>query len=63
MRPLNPFMSKVGPAPAMITVKISPSVEPRFHSASVRSAGIVPFGASGPSPFAVPPWQNAQYFL
>src|SRR5262245_14895289 len=56
-------MSNFGPAPPMITAKISPSVDPRTQVASVRSAGIEPFGARGPSPLAVPPWQKAQYFL
>src|SRR5262245_34249343 len=62
MRPLNPFISNLGPAPSRRTTKISPSVEPRVHSASVRLDGFDPFGADGPSPIPSAPWQKRQYF-
>src|SRR5215471_2436228 len=54
-------MSNFGPAPSLMTRKISPSVDPRSHLASVRSGGCVSFGAIGPLPFASAPWQNLQY--
>src|SRR5262247_809905 len=54
-------MSNFGPAPSLITRKISPSVDPRSHFASVRSGGCVSFGAIGPFPFASALWQNLQY--
>src|SRR5581483_10990998 len=55
-------MSNLGPAPSLMTVKISPSLSPRSHFASVRSDGCVPCGAIGPLPLASAPWQNRQYF-
>src|SRR5215472_5585743 len=55
-------MSNFGPAPSRMTRKISPSVDPRSHFASVRSDGCVPSGAIGPLPFASGPWQNRQFF-
>src|SRR5581483_4932943 len=55
-------MSNFGPAPSRMTRKISPSVDPRSHLASVRSEGCVPSGAIGPLPFASGPWQNRQFF-
>src|SRR5262249_20720098 len=58
-----PFMSNFGPAPSRMTAKISPSVEPRSHFASVRSGGWVSFGAMGPLPFASFPWQKRQFFV
>src|SRR5262245_27563735 len=54
-------MSNFGPAPSLMTRKISPSVDPRSHFASVRSGGCVSFGAIGPFPFASALWQNLQY--
>src|SRR4249919_3570639 len=55
-------MLNSGATPFLIELKISPSVDPCFHTLSVRS------GASGvkslpglPSPFS--PWQFAQYRL
>src|SRR3954454_2053974 len=59
---LKPFMSNFGPAPSRMTAKISPSVEPRSHLASVRLDGWVSLGAIGPSPLASAPWQNRQFF-
>src|SRR5437773_8441547 len=56
------FMSNFGPAPLAMTRKISPSVSPRSHLASVRSDGCVSFGAIGPLPFASAPWQKRQFF-
>src|SRR4030095_12181050 len=58
---LKPFMSNFGPAPSLMTMKISPSVDPRSHFASVRSDGCVSLGAIGPLPLASAPWQNLQY--
>src|SRR4029453_14915496 len=58
---LKPFMSNFGPAPSLMTMKSSPSVDPRSHVASVRSEGCVSFGAIGPLPLASVPWQNLQY--
>src|SRR5260221_2922874 len=55
-------MSNFGPAPSRITMKISPSVEPRSHLSSVRFDGCVPSGAIGPSPCASAPWQKRQFF-
>src|SRR5437764_11867266 len=55
-------MSNFGPAPSRMTRKISPSVVPRSHFASVRSDGCVPSGAIGPLPFASAPWQKRQFF-
>src|SRR5262245_49621333 len=55
-------MSNFGPAPSRITTKISPSLSPRSHLASVRSDGWVPSGAIGPLPLAFAPWQNRQFF-
>src|SRR6187549_2751578 len=45
-----------------MTQKISPSVEPRVHSASVRLDGFIVFGAMVLSPAPVLPWQKRQYF-
>src|SRR5437773_4513262 len=45
-----------------MTAKISPSLSPRSHFASVRFEGCVPSGAIGPLPFASAPWQNRQFF-
>src|SRR5438067_6659604 len=59
---LKPFMSNFGPAPSRITMKISPSLEPRSHLSSVRFDGCVPSGAIGPSPCASAPWQKRQFF-
>src|SRR6185436_12187351 len=59
---LKPFMSNFGPAPSLMTVKISPSLSPRSHLSSVRSDGCVPSGAIGPLPLASAPWQNRQFF-
>src|SRR5436190_20601744 len=59
---LLPFMSNFGPAPSRMTRKISPSVDPRSHLASVRSEGCVPSGAIGPLPFASALWQKRQFF-
>src|SRR5215217_2238513 len=42
--------------------KISPSLEPRVHSASVRFDGFIVFGAIALSPAPVLPWQTRQYF-
>src|SRR6185436_15417198 len=56
-------MSNFGPAPLLITAKISPSVEPRSHLSSVRSEGWVPSGAIGPLPLASAPWQKRQFFV
>src|SRR5436190_24396294 len=56
-------MSIFGPAPSRMTRKISPSVDPRSHFASVRSDGCVPCGAIGPLPFASAPWQKRQFFV
>src|SRR5438876_12027991 len=55
-------MSNFGPAPSRMTTKISPSLSPRSHLASVRSDGWVPSGAIGPLPLAFAPWQNRQFF-
>src|SRR5580765_6833 len=55
-------MSNLGPAPLLMTRKISPSVEPRSHLSSVRSEGCVFSGAIGPLPFASAPWQKRQFF-
>src|SRR3954468_2805394 len=59
---LKPFISNFGPAPSEMTLKISPSVDPRSHLSSVRFDGCVSFGAMGPSPFASAPWQKRQFF-
>src|SRR4029077_5237549 len=56
-------MSNFGPAPSRMTAKISPSVDPRSHFASVRSDGCVSFGAIGPLPFASAPWQKRQFLM
>ena len=56
---LNPTILESGPAPSTITLKISPSVEPCTHVASVRSGGWESFGARGPLPFASALWQKA----
>ena len=44
-----------------MSVKISPSVEPCFQLASVRSDGLAAFidAAILPSPLPVAPWQDA----
>src|SRR3954452_20645399 len=55
-------MSNFGPAPSRMTAKISPSLAPRSHLASVRSGGWVSFGAIGPLPLASAPWQKRQFF-
>jgi len=51
-------------APSRMTVKISASVEPCFHMASVRSAGggfsVAP---PLPSPFPSAPWHDMQFFV
>src|SRR5262245_38981355 len=54
-------MSNFGPAPSRMTTKISPSLSPRSHVASVRSEGWVPSGALGPLPLALAPWQDRQF--
>src|SRR5579862_4606624 len=56
-------MSNFGPAPLLMTRKISPSVEPRSHLSSVRFGGCVPSGAIGPLPLASVPWQKRQFFV
>src|SRR5688572_16477188 len=56
-------MTFLSPSPSEMFVKIAASVEPYSHLASVRSCGLESFGARGPSPLAVIPWQNAQCFL
>src|SRR5579859_8040659 len=56
-------MTNFGPAPSRMTAKISPSLEPRSHFASVRFGGCESFGAIGPSPLASAPWQNRQFFV
>ncbi len=61
--PLNATIFEVVPPPFWMTLKMSPSVAPWSHFASVRSAGLVSFGASGPSPLPAVPWQKAQDFL
>ena len=61
--PLNAIILESAPAPLAISVNISPSVDPCVHMASVKSGGLESLGASGPSPLAPTPWQNAQYFL
>src|SRR5262249_20535431 len=63
IRPFMPFILKSGPAPSRRTRKISPSVDPRSHLASVRSDGCVSFGAIGPLPLASAPWQKRQFFV
>src|SRR5471030_3116336 len=55
-------MSNLGPAPLLMTRKISPSVDPRSHLSSVRFDGCVPSGAIGPLPLASVPWQKRQFF-
>src|ERR1019366_8120647 len=55
-------MSNFGPAPFWMTMKISPSVDPRSHLSSVRFEGCVPSGAIGPLPLASAPWQKRQFF-
>src|SRR5688572_4014399 len=42
--------------------KISPSLEPRVHSASVKFDGFMFFGAMALSAAPVLPWQKRQYF-
>src|SRR6478609_3382743 len=59
---LKPFISNFGPAPSRMTMKISPSVDPRSHLSSVRFDGCVPSGAIGPLPLASAPWQKRQFF-
>src|SRR5829696_2974474 len=44
-----------------MTQKISPSLEPRVHSASVRFEGFMVLGAMALSPAPVLPWQKRQY--
>src|SRR5262245_40668516 len=56
-------MSNFGPAPSRMTAKISPSLLPRSHFASVQSEGCVSFGALGPLPLASAPWQKRQFFV
>src|SRR4029077_15374732 len=56
-------MSNFGPAPLLMTRKISPSVDPRSHLSSVRLDGCVPSGAIGPFPLASVPWQKRQFFV
>src|SRR5580765_5289275 len=56
-------MSNFGPAPSRMTAKISPSLEPRSHFASVRSDGWVSLGAIGPLPLASAPWQKRQFLV
>src|SRR5579864_1060390 len=46
-----------------MTAKISPSLEPRSHLASVRSDGWDPCGAIGPLPLASAPWQKRQFLV
>jgi hypothetical protein len=49
--------------PSLINVKISPSVEPCFQLASVRSEGLGGFiiAAILPSPLPVAPWQEEHW--
>src|SRR5215204_1287 len=61
--PLRPFISYFGGAPFWMTQKISPSLEPRVHSASVRFEGFMVFGAMVLSPAPVLPWQKRQYLV
>src|SRR5215213_7419328 len=56
-------MSYLGGAPFWITQKISPWLEPRVHSASVRFDGFMVFGAMVLSPAPVLPWQKRQYLV
>src|SRR6185503_2143965 len=53
-------MLKSGGTPFLITEKISPSLEPRFHSLSVRSGAGGLISLPDP-PSALIPWQTAQY--
>ena len=47
--------------PVRMTVKISPSEEPCFHCASVRSAGFGSISSPiSPSPLPVAPWHSEQ---
>src|SRR5262245_52141326 len=55
-----PFISESPPTPLAMMAKISPSLDPYIHSASVRSAGLGFLGASGPSPSPVAPWHCRQ---
>src|SRR5947207_11252718 len=53
-------MLKSGATPFLIELKISPSVDPCFHSLSVRSGAGGVKSLPGP-PSAFRPWQFAQY--
>src|SRR6185503_20898900 len=53
-------MLKSGATPFLIELKISPSVDPYFHSLSVRSGAGGVRSLPGP-PSAFRPWQFAQY--
>src|SRR5580765_1038375 len=53
-------MLKSGATPFLIVLKISPSVDPCFHSLSVRSGAGGVRSFPGP-PSAFRPWQFAQY--
>src|SRR6478752_1351190 len=55
-------MSYFGGAPFWMIQKISPSLDPRVHSLSVRFDGFIVFGAIVLSPAPVLPWQKRQYF-
>ena len=52
----TPFISESPPTPLEIMAKISPSLDPYIHSASVRLGGLGFFGASVPSPSPFSPW-------
>jgi hypothetical protein len=51
----KPFISESPPTPLEMMAKISPSLDPNIHSASVRLGGLGFFGASGPSPSPLGP--------
>src|SRR4051794_35725922 len=55
-------MSYFGGAPFWMIQKMSPSLEPRTHSLSVRLEGFMVLGAIALSPAPVLPWQKRQYF-
>src|SRR6187397_3741077 len=56
-------MSYFGGAPFWMIQKISPSLDPRVHSLSVRFEGFMVLGAMVLSPAPVLPWQKRQYFV
>src|SRR4030095_16796404 len=59
----TPFISEFPPTPLEMMEKISPSLEPYSHSASVRLAGLGLFGASRPSPSPSGPWHCGHALL